>query len=227
MKTVLITGSSKGLGAALAVAFSKHQYAVILHGRNANDVSGIRRLLEKKGSTVYTVIGDLLEDKTIDEIVDCSIMNRVDIVVNNAGMYLNKSFSDMSMSEFKSIVDVNLIAPVAITHRIFNWFKKNKRGIIVNINSIAGKKGSDGEAAYCASKFGLRGFSESIQFEATRHGIRIFDVYLGAMKTEMTDNREGSELFMDTSEVSDIIVGLTKEFSSLRVNEISLSRIKY
>jgi len=227
MKTVLITGSSKGLGAALAVAFSRYQYAVILHGRCSDDVSGVRSILEKNGSTVYTVIGDLLEEETIDELVECAIDNHVDIVVNNAGMYLNKPFSSMRMSEFKDVININLIAPVSITHKIFDWFKKNKQGIIVNINSIAGKKGSDGEAAYCASKFGLRGFSESIQFEATRNGIRVIDVFLGAMKTEMTSNREGTELFMDVSEVSDIVVKLTKEFSSLRVNEVSLGRLKY
>ena len=169
----------------------------------------------------------MLEEETIHELVECSIGNHVDIVVNNAGMYLNKSFSSMNMSEFKDVINVNLIAPVAITHKIFDWFKKNKRGIVVNINSIAGKNGSDGEAAYCASKFGLRGFSESIQFEATRYGIRIIDIYLGAMKTKMTSNREGSELFMDASEVSDVVVSLTKEFSSLKVNEVSLSRLKY
>ena len=133
----------------------------------------------------------------------------------------------MSISEFKDVINVNLVAPVSITHKIFGWFKENKRGTIVNINSIAGKNGSDGELAYCSSKFGLRGFSESLQFEATRHGIRVVDIYLGAMKTSITKDREENELFIEPSEAANIIFDIAKEFSTLRVNEISLNRIKY
>ena len=227
MNTVLITGSSKGLGAALAEVFSKNRYNIILHGRNDDDIADVRNLVEKNGSKVHIVSGDLLDESTINNLAECAINNSVDILINNAGLYLNKSFHDMSISEFKDVINVNLVAPVSITHKIFGWFKENKRGTIVNINSIAGKNGSDGELAYCSSKFGLRGFSESLQFEATRHGIRVVDIYLGAMKTSITKDREENELFIEPSEAANIIFDIAKEFSTLRVNEISLNRIKY
>lgn len=227
MATVLITGSSKGLGKALADQFSKNKYNIILHGRSHDDVSDVRNIVERNGSIAHMVVGDLQDQCTIDELSECSIDNHIDILINNAGLYLQKTFSEMSMSEFKKIIDINLIAPVSITHKIFGWFKENNSGTIVNVNSIAGKQGSGGESAYCASKFGLRGFSESLQFEATRHGVRVVDVYLGAMRTAMTRERSDRELFIDPSDAAKVIFEVSKGAPTLRVNEISLSRIKY
>lgn len=227
MSTVLITGSSKGLGAALAEHFSKYDCNIILHGRNYDDIVNIKNIVEENGSIAHVIIGDLQDESIISELSECAIENNIDVLINNAGLYLNKTFSEMSMSEFKKIINVNLIATVSITHKIFDWFKKNKMGTIINVNSLAGKQGSDGELAYCASKFGLRGFSESLQFDATRHGIRVVDVYLGAMKTGMTGERIDQELFIEPSDAARVIFNASKGAPTLRINEISLNRIRY
>ena len=99
--------------------------------------------------------------------------------------------------------------------------------MIVNISSSAGKYPSDGECAYCASKHGLRGFARSFQFETNRHNIRIVDIYLGAMKTGMVKDRLDSEKFIQTSDAAELILQVSKDYPSMRINEIDIGRRNY
>jgi len=103
----------------------------------------------------------------------------------------------------------------------------NGSGLIININSLAGKSGSNGESAYCASKHALRGFSSSIQFDATKYGIRVIDVYLGAVQTDMTKGRKDQEKFILPEDVAKSIFNVSKNYKSMRVTELNLNRSIY
>lgn len=160
-----------------------------MHGRD-------KRLLRKVESRVLNhnvecdvITGDLLESKTIHKIQTISEQKGIDVLINNAGIYLKKPFMETSMEEFRNVIETNFLSIVSVTKTLFPLFKTKKSGMIININSLAGKDGSESELAYCASKHALRGFSSSLQFDATRHGIRVLEVYLGAMETSMTKTR--------------------------------------
>jgi len=226
-KTVLITGSSQGLGEKLALTFAKNKYNVILHGRDAQRLRWVEEAVIKNDVACDVVRGDITSEETIDRLFDTAAGSNPDILINNAGVYANKPFQEMNMDEFRRIIEVNLIAPVALTKRLFPIFQKKGGGLIMNINSAAGKSPSDGECAYCSSKHGLRGFTGSIQFDATRNGVRIIDVYLGAMKTNMAKHRKNSEKFIETSDAADLIFQLSKDYRSMRINEIDLRRRNY
>ena len=227
MSTVLITGSSRGLGKALAIVFAMNKYDLILHGRDFVSLEEVREDVLKYDVKCHTVQGDIRLDDTIFQLSDIAREKDIDILINNAAVYMNEEISDMTFEDFRKVIDINLIAPMLLAYNLFPLFKRKRSGLIVNINSMAGKTGSDGETAYCASKHGLRGFAKALQFDATRHNIRVVDIYPGAMKTAMTKGRKDWEKFIDPLDVARLIFKTCEDYPSMRINEIDVSRRKY
>lgn len=220
MATVLITGAGKGLGKALVREFVENKYDLLLHSKSSI-------FPPYDGVKCTTLNGDLSDINVIDKLANEAINCDIDILINNAGIYLNAAFIDMSDEDFIGLMRVNLVAPILLTKRIWPLFVKKKSGMIININSLAGKFGSNGEVAYCSSKHGLRGFSSSLQFEATNNGIKIIDVYLGAMETDMTCKKSYKGKLIDVADVSKTIFKLCADYKSLRITEIDINRSIY
>jgi short-subunit dehydrogenase len=226
-KTVLITGSSKGLGASLALEYSRNEYDVILHGRNEQRLAEVQSSVLNNGVECEAVIGDITSDETLGRLAEIAEKRNVDVVVNNAAVYLNQSFSEMDINDFRDVIEVNLLAPVRLIKKMLPVFQSKKTGLIININSVAGNVSSAGESAYASSKHGLRGFSKSLQFDATKIGVSLIDVYLGAMQTQMTSDRPNSEMFIVPSEAADTIVRLSRDYRSMKITEINIGRRRY
>lgn len=226
-KTVLITGSSKGLGESLSVIFSKNKYNIILQGRDIVKLEEIKKQILYEGLLCDVVVGDLRHNDTLTKLAELSNSRDIDIFINNAATYLCKPFNETSEDEIRNILDTNLIAPIMLTKKIFPIFERKKRGLILNINSFAGKNSGDGESIYCASKHGLKGFMGSLQFDAIRNGVRVVDVYLGAMNTQMVKGRKEIEKCINTTEAADFIYKLCEEYRSLRICEVDLLRRLY
>ena len=231
MKTVMITGSSKGLGKALAMVFAINGYDIILHGRNSVSLEEVREDVLKYGAKYSVkcdiVQGDIRLDDTIFQLTHIAREKDIDTLINNAAVYMNEEINDMIFEDFRKVIDINLIAPMLLAYNLFPLFKRKQSGLIVNINSMAGKTGSDGETAYCASKHGLSGFAKALQFDATRNNIRVVDIYPGAMKTDMTKGRKDWEKFIDPLDAARLIFKTCEDYPSMRINEIDISRRKY
>lgn len=226
--TVLITGSSRGLGKELAYVFAENGYNLILHGRNLKALEELRRKIVKACEVSCCIAhGDITADYTISQLVDVAEKKDIDILINNAAMYVNREIACLSSATIKKIINTNLVAPMILTQKIFQLFQRKQSGLIININSMAGKAGGDGETAYCAGKHGLSGFSKALQFDATRHNIRVIDVYPGAMKTGMTLGRKDREKFSDPNEVAELVFKICDDYPSLRVTEVDISRRNY
>ncbi|MFH1326497.1 MAG: SDR family NAD(P)-dependent oxidoreductase [archaeon] len=226
MPTALITGSSKGLGKFLALEFAKAGYNLIIHGRNAQLLDNVKQDILRNNVKCDVIIGEITSTKTIDDLYNPAKEKGLDILVNNVGAYSTGSFQEMDIKEFEKSIDINLLAPARLMHKMYELLKKSS-GLIININSIAGKNPNMKEAAYCAGKHGLRGLTTSLTNEANNDGIRMIDYYLGAMNTDMTRGRPDQEKFMDPKEVAKIIYRNSKEDPSVRTNEITLARRKY
>ncbi|MBI1937701.1 MAG: SDR family oxidoreductase [Ignavibacteriales bacterium] len=226
-KTVLITGASKGLGEQLAKIFSKNNYNIIIHGRDIKRLEALQEAVLKEGVECFIAAGDLKSIKTIYSLAETAEAKNIDILINNAAVYLKKSLTETSFEDYRNVIESNLLAPIFLIKQLFPFFERKGEGAIININSFAGKNGSDGESAYCASKHGLRGFTNSIQYDAVRAGIRIIDVYLGAMNTDMVNGRKDKEKCISTVEAADFIFKLCSDYKSMRVNEIDLARRIY
>ena len=231
MPVALITGASKGLGLEFAKIFAANGYNLILGYYKDTEIGKLVTQLMSNflGIQIHLVGGDICAPPTIDEFVRISGICGLDVLINNAGIYRSGDFPEFSDVDLIKVIDTNLIAPMRLTKALWPFLKKSS-GRIVNINSIAGVEGGGAEAAYSASKFGLRGFSQSIQFEATRDKISVLNVTLGAMNTEMMKGRingNPEKFLIDPKEAAKSIAYASVRGDTLRISEIEILRRNY
>lgn len=222
-KTVLITGASAGFGSFLAQAFAQAGYAVILHGRDKERLLAIKDNIFKITQVECSmVIADLKSLAGIDELKKTITNRTVDILINNAA--INPELSDKNaVSDLEGIEDIittNTSSAIALCYAAFEHFKAAGVGTIININSVAGLRGSSHEVLYAVSKFGLRGFSESVKEDWLKQGVRMIDVYSGALSVGMSANRADMKDLIDPRELAELLVGLcvTKSFFVKELN---------
>lgn len=227
MSTVLITGSSKGLGKALALKFAKEKYNVIIHGRDAEELKEVQKEIKKYGVECTIVSGDISDAYIRTNLVCSAQEKKIDILINNAGQYLKKSIRETDAGEIYKVIVTNLMCSMILIKDIYNSvFRDRKSGLVININSLAGQQANEQEPIYCASKYGLKGFSDSFKKEAIKNNIVVTDIYLGAMNTSMTLDRDSNKL-MKVDEVADVIFNSSFIHSSLRISEITIARRVY
>ena len=219
MKTVLITGANRGLGLELAQAFSDSGYKLILHCRKDG---GFLRL---RFPTAKVVTGDLRSPLVLDELG--SLSEWVDILVNNAGVRVANKIDNILDRQIRKMLDVNLMAPIILTRLLWPALASRK-GMIVNIGSLAGQSGGPGESIYAATKAGLAAFSETLQYDATPAGVRVVNISIGAMKTDMTSDRRDRDKLIDPAEAARFIVDVcNREHSTIRISSYELRRGLY
>lgn len=178
---VLITGSSKGLGRALAIEFARKGHPIILHGRNKEKIREIGREINSEDY----VIGDLKKISVLEKLATFFINKDASVLINNAGILnVKEPFENMSSQEIEGMVYTNLYSIMNLTHKIYSFFCNKKKGTIINICSLAGIEAYEGGVVYCTTKFGLRGFTNALRLEAEKKGIRVLGIYPGRIKTK-------------------------------------------
>lgn len=174
---VLITGSSNGLGYHLSSYFSKKGHNILLHGRNEKKLKQTQNEIKKYGVKVKYVVADLEKDADIKNLCEYAKKDNIQILVNNAGILCpNLDFHKFSNDTINSMLKVNLLAPI----KILNLLSKNIKHVI-NINSMVGLEAKKNRTIYAASKWGLKGFSDSLKQEKIEYNI--LDVYPTNIKT--------------------------------------------
>ena len=188
--TVLVTGSSRGIGAGIARAFAKEGHRVVLHYHK--NESAARTLLEElrsEGCSVALVQGDVSNEAEAGEIVRQAerAFGFVDVLVNNAGIALpNQLVTETSAADWSRVFGVNMDGMFFVTRAVLPGMVSHQRGSIVNISSMWGVTGGSCEVAYSASKAAVIGFTKSLAKEVAPSGIRVNCVAPGFVSTEMT-----------------------------------------
>ncbi len=227
-ESVLITGSSKGLGRELALVFSQNNYNVILHGRNETDLEDVRKKVLENNVDCYIVQGDIGLSSTIKELSRIAKEKDISILINNAGISSSELFEDSDTGRLEEMLKVNLFAPIKLTRDIYPLLVKKRKGTIININSVDAQTAKEKKVVYCATKWGLRGFTESLKREAKKNNIRIIGVYLGGMKTAMYDSAGAdSSMCMEPPHVARIIYNITQTPPDVNVDDITINRQMY
>lgn len=186
-KTALITGAGKGIGEAIAKGLAKLGYQTILIGRTQADLKRVaNEIFENAGLVPGIFPLDISNTKKMQETVKSvlSEYGRIDVLVNNAGIHFDGTL-DISESDFKKMIDTNLLAQFNLTKEIVPVMKKQESGYIFNIASRSGKIGFEGSGAYSASKFAMLGFSESLYRELSPQGIKVTALCPGWVNTKM------------------------------------------
>ena len=189
-KAVLITGGGSGIGLAAARLFLEQGARVAITGRNADK---LRRAAESLGSGVLHHPADVGDPGQVGELIDKVIgaFGSLDILVNNAGMNVReRSTAEMTPERWQKLVRANLDGAFYCALAVLPHMRQRKQGLIVNVNSIAGKRGNPvGGIGYVAAKFGLRGMATALAAEEKAHGIRVSSIFPGEVNTPILDER--------------------------------------
>lgn len=211
-KTVLITGSSKGLGTELARVFASAGWNILLHGRDESDLQAVKKELLALSIESDIVQGDIREVTTLNALEAAARKHSIDVLINNAGIGLKLPLEKLRDEQIHEMLETNLVATIKLTHRIYRFFVERKAGTIININSMSGKEPHYLRTIYCASKWGLRGFAESLKREAKEHNIHILDVYPTRIKT--------SPAYLEGMETKDVAQKIYAAFADKSLSEL-------
>lgn len=187
-RLALITGATGGIGSAIAYKLADQGYTLILHGRSQSKLDTL--LLGLPGKH-YSISADISKPAMCRKLMDNAFqIGSVSLLVNNAGVSHFANFSSSSISdEYTSdLMQINLIAPILLTKHFISHTKSTHQATVINVGSALGSIGFPGFSLYCASKFGLRGLSESLAREYDNSNMRI--VYFGPRTTNTSINSQ-------------------------------------
>jgi NADP-dependent 3-hydroxy acid dehydrogenase YdfG len=184
-QVALVTGASSGLGRATAVALTRAGAAVGLFARSAPDLADVADALRAEGHAAVPVPCDLADAASIEQAVQRvrDELGPVRVLVNAAGTDAPGPVSELSVEAWDRVQAVNLRAVFLLCRLVLPGMADAGVGTIVNVSSVAGKRGWANASAYCASKFALTGFTQALAAEAKSYGVRACLVYPGAMAT--------------------------------------------
>ncbi|MBW7906114.1 MAG: 3-oxoacyl-[acyl-carrier-protein] reductase [Phycisphaerae bacterium] len=188
-QVALVTGASRGIGRAICVALAEQGAQVFAAARSTDAVQAWGRALPELAGRIAPVALDVTQraaiDRTIDEIIERR--ERLDIVVNNAGITRDGLLMNMEDDQFEDVLTTNLRGAFWITRAASRHMVRARRGRIINISSISGIAGNAGQANYAAAKAGLIGLSKSVAKELGKRGVTCNVVAPGFIETDMTD----------------------------------------
>lgn len=189
MKSIIITGAGSGLGKELALLFSKHDYHIILTGRTMNKLKEVEEQIQAANGSAVSYTVDITNQKYIRKFIN-EAAERFQLygLINNAGVGHFGPFEELKHDEIEEMLATNVLGTIYMAQAILPFLKKKKEGLIMNIISTAGLKGKVNEAGYVASKFAVRGLTESLQKEFENTSLKIKDVYMGGMDTPFWEN---------------------------------------
>jgi 3-oxoacyl-[acyl-carrier protein] reductase len=194
-RTALITGSTRGIGKETALLLLQKELNVIISSRSQQSVDNvIQEIHDKFPSKKENILGikcDVSQQSDVKSLVDISIktFGKIDILVNNAGIVYFKSIMDTTEEEWDNTIDTNLKGIFLFTKEVLPYMLENKSGsIIINVSSGAGKSGFPNLSAYCASKFGVIGFTESIANEVADNNVKVMTICPGGVDTKMIED---------------------------------------
>jgi NAD(P)-dependent dehydrogenase (short-subunit alcohol dehydrogenase family) len=186
-KSALVTGASRGIGRAIALAFAKEGAAVALTARRIEALDALAREIDAAGGKTLAVSLDVTNSKSIAEAHGrvTKELGAVQILVNNAGIAGSVKVLAMDDEHWQSHLDVNLTGAFRVTRAFLPAMVEAKWGRVINIASTAGKVGFQYTAAYCASKHGLLGFTRALALEMATLGVTVNAICPGFVATDM------------------------------------------
>jgi 3-oxoacyl-[acyl-carrier protein] reductase len=191
LEAALVTGGGRGIGRETAILLSKKGLNVIICSRTQKEIDSAVKEIKSFGNgqiigrkcdvSVYSQVNNLVNEAL-------EIYGRIDVLINNAGITYVKKLIDTSEEQWDHTLDVNLKGAILLCKVIVPHMIKNNCGVIINVSSGAGKVGFEDISAYCASKFGMIGLTESLAREVANYNIRVMTICPGEVATKMQED---------------------------------------
>ncbi|MEO3945034.1 3-oxoacyl-ACP reductase FabG [Gorillibacterium sp. CAU 1737] len=204
-QTVLITGASRGIGAAIAERFASARLTLILHYLHSHEAANeVARRCVERGSRVLTVSCDIRSREQVQQMKDKIASHGFqapDVLVNNAGVSHYGLLSDLKDEDWDRVMDTNLRGAYLTTQLFMDEMIRNKYGRIINVSSIWGMAGASCEVAYSAAKGGLNAFTKALAKELAPSGVTVNAVAPGPVDTEMMGGFSAEEKLAIAQEI--------------------------
>jgi len=186
-RTAIVTGGTRGIGAAIAALLAEHGAAVVVSGRDAARLQKAVQELQERGASVHGVVADAAKREDADRLVEAAKerYGRLDLLVNNAGITRDGLLIRMKDEDWDRVMEVNLRGAFLMTRAAAKLMVRQRSGRIINIASTAGAMGNPGQANYSAAKAGLIGFTKATARELAHWGILVNAVAPGLIETDM------------------------------------------
>lgn len=188
-KVALVTGASRGIGAATARALASDGWSVGINYRRDRDGAGaVAASIEEEGGTALAVAADVSDGAAADEMLAriTEELGPVLVLVNNAGMTADNLSMRLSDEDWTRVLDVNLTGPFRLTRAALGPMMRRRFGRVINVSSVSGIRANPGQANYAAAKGGLIAFTRTVAVEVARRGVTVNAVAPGMIETELT-----------------------------------------
>ena len=220
-KVIVITGASKGLGKALALAFRKEGATLILASHLGKELDTLAEKL-----SAYAFAADVTDEKQVMQLAEFTVkkFGRIDVWINNAGIRIpHGPIEKLDSKRVHEMMEVNLFGVIYGSKATLTQMRKQPSGVIINILSTSALTGRAFSSAYCASKYAVAGFTKSLRQESGPD-ISVIEIYPGGMKTNLfdEDKPEDFDSYMDPNYVAEIIVENFKK--AIPKNELIIKR---
>ncbi len=187
-KVALVTGASRGIGRAIAIALAKEgAFVAVNYASNANAAQEVVKIIRDAGSDAMAIQADIADISAVEKMVSAIIEKKggIDILVNNAGVWRGGKLNKVQPADWDKVLDTNLKGMLCCTRAVLPSMLEKKGGKIINISSVIGIVGYPGDTIYATSKAGIFGFTKSLAREVATKGINVNSIAPGIISTDM------------------------------------------
>jgi 3-oxoacyl-[acyl-carrier protein] reductase len=189
-KVAIITGSSRGIGRAAALALASEGATVVVnYARSSSAADEVVAQITQQGGTAVALQADVAKSDEVDALINGTMerFGRIDVLVNNAGITRDTLLLRMKLEDWQAVIDLNLTGVFLCTRAVSKIMLKQRSGRIINISSVSGIMGNPGQANYSAAKAGVIGFTKTVAKELASRGVTVNAVAPGFINTDMTE----------------------------------------
>jgi len=201
-KTALVTGASRGLGQAIALALANAGCDVAVNARSVDSLKEVTATIQRLGRKSYAIAGNVSDEEQVKKFVDDAhhALGKIDILVNNAGVWEGAYFFRLDKEDWDKVVDTNLTGTYLVSKTVARVMVKQRFGKIINISSVLGLRGGIEGIAYCATKGGVIQMTRVMAIEMGPFGVQVNCIAPGLFATDMTkdytDDRKAMEQYL-------------------------------
>lgn len=223
-KTALVTGGATGLGLAITKQLLEKGMQVAICGRTQSTLDQAKAELNSNNLSIYQC--DISDYSQVESMI--KQIGPVDVLINNAGVWLKKPLESTSPEEISTTIDCNLKGTIYVTRQVLPGMKQKRAGYIINIISKSGLRVHEGASIYVAAKYGVRGFTDTLVKDLRKTGVRIAGVYPTGMNVPEFFSKSGDKVetreFLDVDKVAEVIIFMLETESPLTTDHVEIDR---
>ena len=230
-KTAIVTGASRGIGKTIAIALGREKMRLALLARSTDKLKEVVDEIQAVGGEAVAFPCDLMNSGAVKASLKeiFQYFSTLDVLISNAGIFLEKAITDIELEEWENVLRTNLTGTFLLCQSAFAKMKNQESGRIIAIASSASTQGYIHQAAYCASKHGLLGFTRCLSIEARAHNVHVHTICPGGVRTDLIKDtfmgdRVSQGPMIEPDNIADLVLYLIRQPKNIDIPEINLKR---